>query len=207
MYVGHNENESHIYLLTGEYCTKEKNNMKTNDNVIQLNGQQSYRFGMYNHKLVIQDSRLIVVKMIVIRNSSKEVVRFTRLHKYLSIGKNRTSVAIDVTSGNKGYFVCRMLNYLLIENSRKFKIYNIQDITCDHLQRFMYDYSMNHEEDLRYPAKSTVDMCVFAIIDFMENYLEVHDPKRWNKKEFYKIKTVYNKRKHRYEKKRCLISR
>lgn len=176
--------------------------MKKNNNILPLKKKSTFHFGMYNHKLVIQDSRLVVVKMVVIRDLNKEVVRFTRLHNYLTIGKNKTSVRIDANSGNKGYFVCRMLNYLLVENSMKYKISRIQDITCKHLQDFMYDYSMNHEDDLRYPTQNTLDMCVYAIIDFMENYLEVHDRKRWRKKEFYKIVSKYNKKKHRYEEKK-----
>lgn len=175
--------------------------MSTN-NLINLKSKSPYYFGVYNHKLVIQDSRMIIIKLIVIKSENKEIVRFTQLHKYISIGKAKASVRIDANSGNKAYFICRMLNYILVDNSKRYKISRIQDITCEHLEDFMYDYSMNHINDLKYPAESTVNACVYAVIDFMENYLKVHDHKRWRQKEFYNTITYHNKKKHIYEEKR-----
>jgi integrase len=61
---------------------------------------------------------------------------------------------------------------------------------------------MNHEDDLNYPVESTVNTCVYSVIDFMENYLKVHDRKHWKQNEFYNTVTSYNKKKHRYEDKK-----
>lgn len=175
--------------------------MNTKNNLVEFINKPLYYFSVYDHKLVIQDSRLIIIKLIVIRNN-KEIVRFTRLHKYISIGKTKASVRIDSNSGNKGYFICQMLNYIFIDHINKYKISRIQDISREHLEDFMYDYSMKHEHDLKYPTEKTVNACVYAIIDFMENYLKVHDYKRWKQHEFYDIVTYYNKKKHRHEEKK-----
>jgi len=157
--------------------------------------------GVYNHKLVIQDSRLVNMKFIVIKTDKNTIVKFTKLHKYISVGKGKTAVRVDATAGNKPYFVCKMLNFLFIENAYKYKLSSIEDITPKHLEDFMYDYSMNHGETLQYPTESTVNTCVNVIIDFMDNYLKIHDYNRWKEHEFFTTVTVRNRHKNYGEKK------
>ncbi len=72
--------------------------------VIELNEDINYYFGVYNHKYVIQNHRIITYKFIVIKNREKEILRFTGFHKYISIGRNKTSVRIDANSGAKPYY-------------------------------------------------------------------------------------------------------
>ena len=169
--------------------------------VIELKEDINYYFGVYNHKYVIQNHRLITYKFIVIKNREKEILRFTGFHKYISIGRDKTSVRIDANSGAKPYYICQLLNFLFVENYRKYKISKIEDINCDHLQDFMYDYSMNHEEDMQYPSESTVNACTSAILDFLDNYMKKHDNKRWKKQEFYHIVQYNNKKRENGAKK------
>jgi len=143
--------------------------------------------------MVIQDSRLIIVKFIVIKIKNNGIVRFTKLHNYISVGKTKASVRVDANAGSKVYYVCCLLNFVFVDHARRYKISNILDITSEHLEDFMYDYSMNHDDDLRYPIESTVNTCVYAVIDFMENYLKKHDFKRSKQNEFHETVTSRNK--------------
>lgn len=169
--------------------------------VSYLHNEAKCYFGVYNHKLVIQDSRLIEKKFVVIKTGPYSVVKFTKLHKYIKSGKGKTSVRVDSNTGNRLFYVCKMLNYFFVNNRSEYKLSDIVDITPKYLEEFMYDYSMNHEEDLMYPSESTVNQCVNTLMDFMENYLDEHQHKKSKKHEFYKIVAVRDRNKRVINKK------
>lgn len=161
--------------------------------VRQLRDEHSCYFGVYNLKLVIQNSRLIERKFIVLKKDKNTIIKFTKLHKYLSVGKRKTSIRIDSTSGKKIYYVCKMLNYLFITHSHVYKLRNVNDITTEHLHHFMFDYAMNRDDELSYPTEATVTQCVNAVIDFVENYLDDNNYIRGKDQIFTKVITSRNK--------------
>lgn len=126
-------------------------------------------FSVYEHRLVLETGQLITRKFIVLKQPDGRM-QFTDFHRFVKSPRNRI---VKITQdGNKRFtFVCQFLNYaFFVADLSKF-----DDITVDIIEDFLNAYGMCNlpwDSENKKRSESTVKMCVAAIMDFMELYIE-----------------------------------
>lgn len=92
------------------------------------NWRKNYHFCIYKHKLVTSDGLVFMIPYIVIKNQFNIVVCFTNYHRFVDVFDEKTFSPITSNNEAKLYYICMMLNYILIDNYDKFKINHIFNI-------------------------------------------------------------------------------
>jgi hypothetical protein len=152
------------------------------------------RFSVYEHTLIIKDNRLISRKFIVLKDNRKNIIAWTDFHKYIRSSKNKLSRNISDDGNNRFYNVCKLLNYAFFD---KHKIKHLNDISIIIVKDFLNDYGMGTlPGDKKGRSKSTVNICIKNIIDFIELLIE-ENPGKCNIKhnELFKEIKSYNLKK------------
>lgn len=133
--------------------------------------QEVYHFSVYNHQLVIGADRLISRKFIVLRNSTRDIVKFTNWHIYIHSKNQRQAKSISDDGNNRFDFVVCFLNYVIIEKYSEFKIDRLTDIPVEAVQQFFYWYG-EQDEKKHTRTKSTVERCMICVFDFLRNVIK-----------------------------------
>ncbi len=152
-----------------------------------------YKFALYRHSLVIGADRLITRQFIVVKDRCRNIIAFTKFHKYIHSTNKYGAKSISDDGNNRFRFVVLFLNYLFIHNYPKYRINSINQITLPMLQDFFRDYGIR--EDDRSRTKGTVDRCSVSIIDFMLDYISKNeDVCALKKNDFVKAESYRTKR-------------
>jgi integrase len=161
--------------------------------IIVDNNSIGYKFSIYRLRLVISDNKLISRQFIVIKDDYRNIIAFTRLHKYIHSTNKYGAKSISDNGNNRFHFVVQFLNYLFIYNYSKYRATNINQITLPMLQDFFRDYGIR--EDGKTRTKRTVDRCSISIIDFILEYISQNTDKSILKKsDFVKAETYRTRR-------------
>jgi hypothetical protein len=73
-------------------------------------------------------------------------VHFTNLHNYAGIFEARVFVPLESYAEKKLYYVCKMLNYVLIEQYERFGIDDVLQISRNSLETFFQNYALKTKE-------------------------------------------------------------
>ena len=98
---------------------------------LQVKPEQVQRYGVYTFRTATRDGTVYARSFLVIRNGYGVIVRFTRLQDYAGF-KNYKPITSNAEK--KLYYVCGMLNYVLVDHGRRFGIRHVFGITAEMLQ-------------------------------------------------------------------------
>lgn len=142
------------------------------NNIIDVNNaitRKDYRYGVYKHRLITKDGVVYSVPFIVLKNKFNVIVHFTNFHKFVGIYGNKIFAPITSNNEAKLYYICLMLNYILIERYSFFKINHVFNITRHSLECFFRDYAQTKLRNGEYRCEQAVEKCVKTVIEFFCN--------------------------------------
>lgn len=156
--------------------------------------RQKYHYGLYAHKLIAANGEIYTRPFIVIKNKYGVIVRFTTLHNYASIFERKVFVPVTSDAEAKLHYICKMLNYILIEHYAEFRIDHIFKVSRAMLERFFRDYATERQRSGEFRGEQSVEKCVYAVMAFFKklrrkfgDYILLSDA------DLVSDKTVYNK--------------
>ena len=103
---------------------------------------------------------------IVVKNNMGLIVRFTRLHNYVGVYEAKAFAPLVSDAKAKLHYVCKMLNYVLIEHYGKYRIDHVFNVSRDALECFFRDYAQKPLSDGTYRGKQSIEKCVHAVTMF-----------------------------------------
>ena len=106
---------------------------------------------------------------IVLKNGYGMIVRFTRLEDYAGIYSWKTYKPLQADPEPKLYFICGMLNYVLVEHGKRLGVKHVFNITKPMLEEYFTSYAMTEKPGGGYHKESTVEKCISVVTEFMSN--------------------------------------
>ena len=105
----------------------------------------------------------------VIRNKYSVIVRFTNLHNYVGIFGGKVFLPLASDAEKKLYYVCKMLNYVLIEHNAEFGINGVLQVNRAALEAFFRDYALEAKPDGGFRGGQSIEKCVGAVVSLFHN--------------------------------------
>ena len=151
---------------------------------------QKIHFAVYEHKLITEEKRIIKRNLIVLKDETGFIVRFTDFHRYAKC-PNRSARRITETGGTRCKFICRFLNYIFFE---KYHIQSLKQITKDMVEDFLNKYGTGClPNDTKKRTKGTIDKCAMAVLDFLTLYTDRNKGAALKKNDLVKQVTIRSK--------------
>ena len=146
----------------------------TMESIIQLQPSDNtwrggYRYAVYKHRLIAPDGSVYTRQFIVIRNIYGVIARFTNLHNYASIFTGKIFVPMNADATKKLFYICKILNYALIERHGEYGVDHIFQISREMLEQFFRDYATTESHTGRFRSEPSVEFCVSAVTEFFRN--------------------------------------
>jgi len=129
----------------------------------------NYRYAVYKHQLLAPDGSVYTRPFIVIKNMYGAIVRFTNLHNYASIFAGKIFVPMNADATKKLFYVCKALNYALIEQHEEYGADHVFQISREMLERFFSDYATTESSVGGFRSEPSVEFCVSAVTGFFHN--------------------------------------
>ncbi|HEL0009377.1 TPA: site-specific integrase [Streptococcus equi subsp. zooepidemicus] len=147
------------------------------------------KFVCYKHSLILGDNHLVTKQFIALKHEDGRL-QFTNFHRYVKSAARIKPISDD---GNKRFsYVVKFLNYVFgVEG-----IASLDQLTLDMVREFFMHYGLGTlPGDTQHRKKSTVEICVNAVLDFLTLYLNERKKKaNLSPKDLYAITTYTNKR-------------
>ena len=134
-----------------------------------LDPERTMKYAVFSIRNSLENGISYRRSFIVLKNGYGMIVRFTRLEDYAGIYSWRTYKPLQADPEPKLYFICGMLNYMLVENGKRFGIRHVFDITKPMLEEYFNSYAMAEKPDGGYHKESTVEKCISVVTQFMAN--------------------------------------
>jgi integrase len=131
--------------------------------------REVYRYGVYKHRLTAPDGSVYNRPFIVIRNWRSVIVRFTNLHNYAGVYADKVFLPLVSDAEKTLYYVCRMLNYVLIEHYVEFGTDDVLKINRTALEAFFRDYALKAKPDGSFRGAQSIEKCVGSVVAFFRN--------------------------------------
>lgn len=124
------------------------------------------KFISYKHTLILGDNHLVTKQFIALKAPDGNL-QFTDFHRYVKSASKIKSISDD---GNKRFtYVIKFLNYVFGVK----RITSLDQLTLDMIKDFLMNYGLGTlQGDTRHRKKSTVEICVNTILDFLTLYLK-----------------------------------
>lgn len=124
------------------------------------------KFISYKHTLILGDNHLVTKQFIALKAHDGNL-QFTDFHRYVKSASKIKSISDD---GNKRFaYVIKFLNYVFGVK----RITSLDQLTLDMIKDFLMNYGLGTlPGDTRHRKKSTVEICVNTILDFLTLYLK-----------------------------------
>ena len=165
---------------------------------LQTNPEQLMRYGVYTFRTATKEGVVYARSFIVLRNGYGVIVRFTRLQDYAGF---KTYKPITSNAEKKLYYVCGMLNYVLVDHGQRFGIRHVFGITAQMLQEYFDHYASGRKTDGDYRGRDSILKCISAVTAFMANlvwkfggYMKV------TRQDLYRDEVAYDRNGRRYHK-------
>lgn len=139
------------------------------DSIDFIQPEDQQRYAVYTVVNRLKDGRIFNRSFIVIKNGYGVIVRFTRFQDYAGIYQKQSYKPLQANPEMKLYFVCSMLNYILVDHGKAFGIRHVFDITKPMLQKFFDAYAMEQMPDGGFHSGETVERCIKVVTDFMSS--------------------------------------
>ena len=131
--------------------------------------REFYRYGVYRHRISAPDGSVYTRPFIVIRNGCGVIVSFTCFHNFVGIFERRVFLPLVSDAEKKLYYVCKMLNYIIIEHYDELGIDDVRQISRSALEIFFRDYALEAKPDGDFRGKQSIEKCVTTITSFFVN--------------------------------------
>ncbi len=156
------------------------------------------RYGVYTIRTSCVDGVVYSRSFIVIRNGYGVIVKFTRLQDYAGF-KNYKPISSNAE--NKLYYICGMLNYVLVDNGRRLAARSVFDITAEMMQEYFDHYAMTKKANGAYRGKDSILKCISVVTAFMANLVwKFGGHMKVTRNELYRDTVAYDKHGRRYQK-------
>ena len=116
--------------------------------------EQIQRYGVYTIRTATEDGVVYSRSFIVVRNGYGVISRFTRLQDYAGF---KVYKPISSNAEKKLYYICGMLNYVLVDNGRMLGIRHVFGITAEMLQEYFRNGEAMTYETYRTRFRELVD--------------------------------------------------
>jgi integrase len=159
------------------------------------------RFSIYEHRLVYKGNRLLQRNFIVLKDE-QGIVGWTKFHEYIKTGKKQRVKAIARYDRTRFYNVTKLLNYAFFD---KHQIKSLNDLSKEIVCNFLNDYGLCQlpdDSDEVSRSKTTVDRCIYHIIDFLDEYICNNKASKLGKDDIYKYEEVFSVGRKKYIKKK-----
>ena len=164
----------------------------------QINPERVLRYGVYTFRTATQDGIVYSRSFIVLRNAYDVIVRFTRLQDYAGF-KNYKPITSDAEK--KLYYICGMLNYVLVDNGKRFGIRHVFGITTEMMQEYFDYYASEKKADGDYRGKDSINKCISAVTAFMANLAwKFGSFVKVTRQDLYRDEVAYDRNGKRYHK-------
>lgn len=140
--------------------------------MFRVDSRKNYRYAVYEHKLITNDGLVHVRSFIVLKNKYGVIVRFTKLHRFVETYRNKFVKPLASDNNAQLYYVCMMLNYILIDNYEVYGIDHVFLVTKDMLNAFFTDYALNPKSNGAHRSKQSVENCISSIAAFFSCLIE-----------------------------------
>ena len=94
--------------------------------------EQIQRYGVYTIRTATEDGVVYSRSFIVVRNGYGVISRFTRLQDYAGF---KVYKPISSNAEKKLYYICGMLNYVLVDNGKRFGIRHVFGMPAGRVRR------------------------------------------------------------------------
>ena len=135
-------------------------------NTICADQRNDYHYAVYQHRLMAADGQVYTRPFIVIKNQLGVIVRFTNLHDYAGVYAGKMFAPLSADAKAKLYYVCRMLNYVLIERFPDFGADHVFEVNRDMLEQFFRDYAETPKVNGEYRSPASIEFCISAVTAF-----------------------------------------
>jgi len=132
------------------------------------NWRERYHYALYNHRLISSNGVMYSRPFIVVKNNYNVIVRFTNLHNYAGIYEKKVFVPITSDAETKLHYICKMLNYVLIQHYDRFRINHVFKVSREALECFFRDYAMEKLPNGEYRGEQSVENCTHAVTSFFQ---------------------------------------
>ncbi|WFA75357.1 site-specific integrase [Streptococcus suis] len=124
------------------------------------------KFVCYKHSLILGDHHIVTKQFIVLKHEDGRL-QFTNFHRYVQSSSKIKSISDD---GNKRFsYVIKFLNYIFSEHT----LQSLDQLTLEMVRDFLMHYGLGTlPGDTRHRKKTTVEICVNTILDFLTLYLK-----------------------------------
>ena len=157
--------------------------------------EQLQRYAVYSLRRTTEDGLSFTRSFIVIKNGYNVIVRFTRLQDYAGVYARRTYRPVTADPESKLHFICKMLNYALVEHGAEFGIRHVFDVTKPMLEQFFNSYAQEKRPDGTYRGQETIERCVATVTAFMERLCaKFGGYMKLSREDLYNEKTVVTKK-------------
>ena len=160
------------------------------------------RFGVYEHRIVYDNDKLIRRQLIVLKDQDGDIVGWTDFHKYARSGKKALSRSIYSGQNSRCYNVSLLLNYIFFD---KYHITKLTDITEAMVRGFLTDYGLCRlpsDTAKTHRGKEAVNNCITQIMDFLDLLTQDNPTCKLKVDNLYRTEKVFNRKRKRYEEKR-----
>ena len=163
---------------------------------LQVKPEQVQRYGVYTFRTATRDGTVYARSFLVIRNGYGVIVRFTRLQDYAGF-KNYKPITSNAEK--KLYYVCGMLNYVLVDHGRRFGIRHVFGITAEMLQEYFDFYASAAKADGVYRSRDSILKCIGAVTAFMANLVwKFGGHMKLSRQDLYRDEIAYDRNGGRY---------
>lgn len=163
---------------------------------LQVKPEQVQRYGVYTFRTATRDGTVYARSFLVIRNGYGVIVRFTRFQDYAGF-KNYKPITSNAEK--KLYYVCGMLNYVLVDHGRRFGIRHVFGITAEMLQEYFDFYASAAKADGVYRSRDSILKCIGAVTAFMANLVwKFGGHMKLSRQDLYRDEIAYDRNGRRY---------
>lgn len=160
-----------------------------------------FHFAVYEHILIYDGDKKIKRQLIVLKDSADNIIGWTDFHKFAQSPSARIK-SIYSDSGKRCYSIAKFLNYIFWDC---YHITKLSDLTSQMVCDFLNDYGMcrlpgDNKNTIR--NKTTVTICVAAIIDFLTLLLKKEHGFRMKVDDLYHYEKFFDKRTKREKSRR-----
>ena len=147
------------------------------------------KFSLYKYSLILGDNRIVTKQFVTLKHADGSL-QFTDFHRYVKSSSKLKSISDD---GNKQFtYVIKFLNYVYGEIG----ITNLDQLTLENVREFLMHYGLGTlPGDTKHRKKSTVEICITYVLDFLTHYLKERKGKAvLSAKDLYQTTSYTNKR-------------
>lgn len=128
--------------------------------------RKRYRYAVYERKLIRDGAMAYSRSFIVVKNQYGVIVHFTCFHRYLTRYGDAVYRPLASDAREKLIYVCKMLNYVLVDRYEITGAAHVFQINRDMLEAFFRDYALEQQPNGSYRSRQSIEKCVSSVAMF-----------------------------------------